>query len=109
MTRETIDLDELDLPQIINRRTAEVDRSFLPFGVQDDQLVPDFLPIGGERLVSKIPPTHGTDGYITTDPEQIAKIQKRLDDKLQKNISAFTYYDEYEVPGAKTLVIAAYG
>jgi 2-oxoglutarate ferredoxin oxidoreductase subunit alpha len=106
MTRETIDLDGLDLPQTIDRRTADVDQSFLPFGVKDDQLVPDFLAIGGERLVRQTSSTHGTDGYITTAPEQIALMQQRLDDKLKKNISAFTYYDEYLVPGADTLVIA---
>jgi 2-oxoglutarate ferredoxin oxidoreductase subunit alpha len=33
-------------------------------------------------------------------------MQQRLDEKLQNNIAAFTYYDEYLVPGADTLVIA---
>jgi len=106
MTRETIDLNALDLPQTIDRRTADVGRPFLPFGVNEDQLVPDFLPIGGERLVRQTSSTHGTDGYITTDPEQIGAIQQRLDDKLRRNIASFTYYDEYQVPGAETLVIA---
>lgn len=106
MTRETIDLDKLDLPPIIDRRTADVARPFLPFGVQDDQLVPDFLPIGGTRLVRQTSSTHGTDGYITADREQIALMQQRLADKLRNNISSFTYYDEYLVPGANTLVIA---
>lgn len=106
MTRETIDLDGLDLPEIIDRRTADPDQPFLPFGVTDDQLVPDYLPIGGDRLVRQTSSTHGQDGYITTDPEQIARMQQRLDDKLKKNISAFTYYDEYLVQGADTLVIA---
>ena len=106
MTRETIDLDGLDLPQIVGRRTADEDHPFMPFGVKDDQLAPDFLSIGGERLVRQTSSTHGTDGYITTDPEQIARMQERLDDKLKKSVSAFTYYDEYRVPEADTLVIA---
>jgi 2-oxoglutarate ferredoxin oxidoreductase subunit alpha len=106
MTRETIDLDGLDLPEIIDRRTAAVDQPFVPFGVTDDQLVPDYLAIGGERLVRQTSSTHGPDGYITTDPEQIARMQQRLDDKLQKNLPAFTYYDEYLVSDADTLVIA---
>jgi 2-oxoglutarate ferredoxin oxidoreductase subunit alpha len=33
-------------------------------------------------------------------------MQERLDAKLKKSVSAFTYYDEYRVPGAETLVIA---
>jgi 2-oxoglutarate ferredoxin oxidoreductase subunit alpha len=106
MTRETIDLDRLERPQTIDRNRADVDEPFVPFGVKDGQQVPDFLAIGGERLVRQTSSTHGADGYITTDPEQIAQMQQRLDDKLQKNIAAFTYYDEYLVPGADTLVIA---
>ena len=95
MTRETIDLDGLELPQVVGRRTADADQPFVPFGVKDDQLVPDFLPIGGNRLVRQTSSTHGTDGYITADPGQIASMQDRLDDKLKKSVSAFTYYDEY--------------
>lgn len=106
MTRETIDLDALELPAVIDRKNAAVDQPFVPFAVKNDELVPDFLAIGGERLVRQTSSTHGVDGYITTDPEQIAKMQQRLDDKLQKNISDFTYFDEYLVPGAETLVIA---
>jgi len=106
MTRETIDLDGLDLPEVIDRKTAADDQSFLPFGVTDDQLVPDYLAIGGDRLVRQTSSTHGPDGYITADPEQIARMQQRLEDKLKKNISAFTFYDEYLVPDADTLVIA---
>ena len=106
MTRETIDLAGLELPQIIDRRTTDVDQPFIPFGVKDGELVPKFLPIGGERLVRQTSSTHGADGYITTDPEQIARMQQRLDDKLKKNISAFTYYEEYQVADADTLVIA---
>ena len=106
MTRETIDLDALHLPPIIDRRTAAADQAFLPFAVKDKQLVPDFLAIGDRRLVRQTSSTHGADGYITTDPAQIAGMQQRLDDKLKKNISAYTFYDEYLVPGADTLVIA---
>ena len=106
MTRETIDLDGLDLPRIVGRRMADENQPFMPFGVKDDQLVPDFLSIGGKRLVRQTSSTHGTDGYITADPGQIARMQERLDDKLKKSVSEFTYYDEYLVPDAETLVIA---
>ena len=106
MTRETLDLEELDLPQIVQRRTADPNTPFLPFGVKGNQLVPDFLPIGGQRLVRQTSSTHGADGYLTTDPQQIEKMQERLYAKLNRTISGFTYYDEYTVPDADTLVIA---
>ncbi|MBV5280038.1 MAG: pyruvate flavodoxin/ferredoxin oxidoreductase, partial [Actinobacteria bacterium] len=34
MTRETIDLDRLDPPQIEERRTADANHPFMPFGVK---------------------------------------------------------------------------
>ena len=106
MTRETIDLDRLDPPQIEERRTADADHPFMPFGIKDEQLTPDFLAIGGQCIVRQTSSTHGMDGYITTDPEQIARMQERLDAKLKRSVSDFTYYDEYRVTGADTLVIA---
>jgi 2-oxoglutarate ferredoxin oxidoreductase subunit alpha len=110
MTRETLDLEGLELPDIAERRAADAapdaDAAFLPFGVSEGQLVPDFLPIGGERLVRQTSSTHGADGYITTDPEEIAAMQARLEAKLTRSVSEFSYFDEYLVPGADTLVIA---
>jgi len=106
MTRETFEMDRLDLPPIIERQTADPNAPFLPFAVREDQRVPDFRAIGDDRLVRQTSSTHGMDGYITTDPEQIAMMQERLDAKLNKAVSEFTYFDEYTVPNAATLLIA---
>ncbi len=106
MTRETFDLDALDLPEVVERRRSDGRRPFLPFGAAEGRQVPDFLPIGGRTLVRQTSSTHGPDGYITTDPAEIAMMQDRLDAKLQSSVSGFTHYDEYVVPGADTLVVA---
>jgi 2-oxoglutarate ferredoxin oxidoreductase subunit alpha len=106
MTRETFSLDQLSLPAVVHRRQADRETPFVPFGVGEDRKVPDFLPIGGERLVRQTSSTHGVNGYITTDPEEIAAMQRRLQEKLTRSIAAFTYFDETQVPGADTLVVA---
>ena len=105
MTRETLDLDGLNKPEIQNRKTADPDRPFLPFAVPEGRLIPDFLPIGGDRLVRQTSSTHGPDGYITTDPVRIAQTQDRLMEKLESAVGDFTFYDEEITPGADTLVI----
>lgn len=104
MTRETIDLDALALPDIVDRQQAEGGRPFLPFDGSAGP-VPPFLPIGGQRLVRQTSSTHGADGYITTDPEQIAASQQRLADKLRSTSKHFTFHEDYTVEGAETLVI----
>ncbi|MEJ2641417.1 MAG: transketolase C-terminal domain-containing protein [Desulfosarcinaceae bacterium] len=106
MTRETFSLDELSLPAVVDRRQADGETPFVPFGVGEGRHVPDFLPIGGKRLVRQTSSTHGVNGYITTDPEEIAMLQRRLKEKLTRSIAAFTYFDEIDTPGAETLVVA---
>jgi 2-oxoglutarate/2-oxoacid ferredoxin oxidoreductase subunit alpha len=106
MTRETLSLDALALPPLVQRRRANRDTPFVPFDVAEDRLVPDFLPIGGPRLVRQTSSTHGVNGYITTDPEEIAMMQRRLMEKLTRSIAAFTYFDALDVPDADTLVVA---
>ena len=106
MTRETFSIDALRLPAIVERRQASPDTPFVPFGVDENRRVPDFLPIGGDRLVRQTSSTHGGNGYITTDPEEIATMQQRLNTKFTGAVSKFTYFDEYRVPDADTLVVA---
>ncbi len=106
MTRETVDLDRVALPEIVNRRPAEEGTPFLPFEASQDNPTPPFLPIGGKRLVRTTSSTHGADGYITTDPKQIAESQERLCRKVRSGVDRFTFFEEEVAPGADTLVIA---
>ncbi len=105
MTRETIDLDALNLPAVETRRMAEATDRFRPFSASRNRPVPAFLPIGGACIVRQTSSTHGPDGYITTDPETIANSQDRLTRKIISDLGDFTYYDFRETPSAKTLVI----
>jgi 2-oxoglutarate/2-oxoacid ferredoxin oxidoreductase subunit alpha len=105
MTRETLCMDELELPPIVERRHADPDSPFMPFGVSENRQVPDFLPIGGNRFVRQTSSTHGVNGYITTDPEEIAMMQHRLKEKIVGAVADFTYFEETLVPEADTLVV----
>lgn len=105
MTRETICLDDLTLAPIVERRRADPDKPFLPFRVNEGQQVPDFLPIGGKTLVRQTSSTHGVNGYITTDPEEIAMMQQRLKEKIVGAVADFTYFDEIPMPEADTLIV----
>jgi 2-oxoglutarate ferredoxin oxidoreductase subunit alpha len=105
MTRESLDPQTLVLPDILNRRRAGTDKAYLPFETPADRLTPNFLPIGGERLVRQTSSTHGPDGYITTDPDMIDRIQTRLKHKIETAVSRFSFHAEHAVAGAETLVI----
>jgi 2-oxoglutarate ferredoxin oxidoreductase subunit alpha len=105
LTREIVDLDNLPLPDIRSRTMAQEGKPYLPFLPAKGSNTPDFLPIGGDRIVRQTSSMHGTNGYITTDPEQIAQLQERLNKKLTSAVDSFTFYDDYLEPEADTLVI----
>ena len=106
MTRESIDLQNVDAPAIVERSPAPPDQPLLPFGVEPGQQVPNFLPIGHEVLVRQTSSTHGADGYITTDSAAIARNQERLQDKLLSAVDRFSMHELYSYKQAGTLLIA---
>lgn len=106
MTRESVDLDALQLPGIVTRTAADPKKPFLPFASAGDDMAPDFLPIGDPALVRQTSSTHGVNGYITVDPDEIDAFQHRLEKKLKAHVDDFTLYDQDLDPKARTLVVA---
>ena len=111
MTRESVDLESIILPEPTTRRMApstaeDADTDvFLPFATDEGETVPPFLPIGGERLVRQTSSTHGPDGYITTDATVIDGMQKRLQAKINSAADELALYEAEIDPEADTLVI----
>ncbi|MGB5985602.1 MAG: pyruvate flavodoxin/ferredoxin oxidoreductase [Desulfobacterales bacterium] len=105
MTRETLDLTTLELPAIQARKQAAAADDFLPFAARGEDGVPDFLPIGGPRLVRQTSSTHGPDGYITTDPAVIAQTQARLFKKVESAVDRFTFFDFHGAAQGDCLII----
>jgi 2-oxoglutarate ferredoxin oxidoreductase subunit alpha len=106
MTRESIDLEGLAVPDICERTPAPSKQSFLPFQVNTGQSVPGFLPIGDSVLVRQTSSTHGPHGYITTDSDEIARNQERLKAKLLSAVDQFTLHETFNMDDADTLVIS---
>lgn len=106
LTRESVDIDGIGLPEIIGRKEfAGSPDAYQPFRVEEGSAVPDFLAIGGTTLVRQTSSTHGRDGYITTDVGEIARQRQRIKDKLEKHVGEFSFYEYLETKGAEVLVI----
>ena len=106
MTRESVDLDAIELPAIATRQAADREQPFLPFAAPGDDTAPAFLPIGDRIPVRQTSSTHGTNGYITVDPQEIDAFQHRLEKKLKAHVDRYTFFDLDAAPQAVTLVIA---
>jgi 2-oxoglutarate/2-oxoacid ferredoxin oxidoreductase subunit alpha len=105
MTRESLDMDALALPDPVERRLCPPNRDFLPFAPAPDRPVPDFLPMGGDRIVRQTSSTHGPDGYITADPRIIAQTLSRLQRKLAAAADSFAFFEWDPCEDADILLI----
>ncbi|MFH2219314.1 MAG: transketolase C-terminal domain-containing protein [Pseudomonadota bacterium] len=105
MTRESVDTDTLKMPEIKDRAAPPPGTPFLPFAVPSGRTVPYFLPIGSETLVRQTSSTHGPDGYITTDADEISTMQNRLDVKLNSSVDRFSFHETHIEEAADTLII----
>jgi len=104
MTKESVDMDAITLPELIDRTPYTSAAPFLPFAAKDDRSAPEYLPIGGKQLVRQTSSTHGPDGYITVDRDTIARNQSRLENKLTSAVDLFSFYDFFDAD-ADTLLI----
>ena len=106
MTRESVDLDAIQLPAIVDRQAADRKQPFLPFAASGDDTAPAFLPIGDRIPVRQTSSTHGTNGYITVDPREIDAFQHRLEKKLKAHVDRYSFFELDADPQAATLVVA---
>ncbi len=112
MTRESVDLDGLMVPAVVERKLCPANHSGRPFDPLAGELVPPFLPIvgsDGSRLSRQTSSTHGPDGYITTDPAIIESTLLRMQEKLRSAVDEFTFFELDEHPddaGEVTLLVS---
>lgn len=105
MTRENLNMDAVDVPKIIERISSPIGKPFIPFEVPLESTIPYFLPIGGDVIVRQTSSTHGVDGYITTDSDEIARVRDRLKTKLTSKVERFSFHESFQEKDADTLLL----
>ena len=105
MTRESVDLNAVSIPEIVERSSPPSGEPFVPFQVSSGRNVPFFLPMGGDVIVRQTSSTHGPEGYITTNTAEIAQNLDRLKRKLLTAIDPVTFYESRMEAGAHTLIL----
>ena len=103
MTRETVALEEVEKPPVVNRKIHS-EGPYLPFAAGSDG-VPAFLPIGGPVPVRQTSSMHGPDGYITNSPAVMQTLVERLKFKVESQIETFSFYEWDHQDGASTLLV----
>ncbi len=103
MTRETVDLEAVEKPPVVDRK-IHGEGPYLPFAAEPNG-IPAFLPMGGPVPVRQTSSMHGPDGYITTNPAVMEAMVERLKGKVESSIDSFSFYEWDAQETASTLVV----
>jgi len=105
LTRQTADLEAVELPPRESRPVPENDGPFEPYRVDSADEVPAFAPIGGPRRVRFTGSIHDERGLLTIDRDKIERKLTHLARKITARRASLELFDADIDPDAETLVI----
>jgi 2-oxoglutarate ferredoxin oxidoreductase subunit alpha len=74
VTRESVDLERVELPQLVDRTRVTIGRPCLPYSFKELHEAPEFAAIGGDQITRFTTSSHDEAGYLTTSPEVIQRM-----------------------------------
>lgn len=106
LTRRSVDLQRIALPDVRGRVTAALDEEFVPYRVAARQDIPRFSPIGGSHRVRFTGSIHDERGELTIDPGAIAGKLEHLQEKVLCRAAGLERVRFDLEEGAETLLIS---
>jgi 2-oxoglutarate ferredoxin oxidoreductase subunit alpha len=107
MTKESVDLDAIELPPLLERRRVPSGQSeYLPHFFDAPEEVPAISDFGGEYVARYTTSTHDKSGYLTTNPQVIQEMIDHYAAKIEKAVDDITLVKEDLQEGADTLVVS---
>ncbi|UCF78855.1 MAG: hypothetical protein JSW03_00830 [Candidatus Eiseniibacteriota bacterium] len=106
MTHQDLNVNTLSAVGRVKRSLYSSEAPFEPYLPQEN-LVPEFLPVGDERHQVRITAsTHDSRGIIQGVSRAGLENTLRLPKKLEKNVADFTRYELDEEDGAENLIVS---
>jgi 2-oxoglutarate ferredoxin oxidoreductase subunit alpha len=105
----TVDPEEYmktTVPETMPPKLNAVQGSYEPYKIEKLDDVPAYSPIGGPNVTRFTTSTHDERGYLTKDPDKVARLNEHLAAKIEahrQEIESFSYDSQ---PNAKKLVIS---
>lgn len=108
LTRQTADLDAVDLPAALSRPAAMDTAAFQPYAVQHPADVPAFAPVGGHHRVRFTGSIHDENGVLTIDHR---KIEHKLAHLTVKIGAAAEWLEDVsaDLDGEADTLVVSYG
>lgn len=106
VTRESVDLDAIELPPLVERRKVAQGEEYLPHDFNVLTEVPAMADFGGEHVTRYTTSTHDKTAYLTTDPAVIQEMIDHYAAKIDKAADDMALVKEDFQDGAETLIIS---
>jgi 2-oxoglutarate ferredoxin oxidoreductase subunit alpha len=106
VTRESVDLDAIELPPLVERAKAPLDGEYVPHYFNDLTDVPAMSDFGGEHIARFTTSTHDKTAYLTTKPAVIQEMIDHYTAKIDGAADDMALVKEDFQDGAETLIIS---
>jgi 2-oxoglutarate ferredoxin oxidoreductase subunit alpha len=106
VTRESVDLDAVALPPLVERTRAAADGEYLPHYFAAPSDVPPFSDFGGEHIARFTTSTHDRAAYLTSNPAVIQEMIDHYAAKVDAAADELALVKEDFQDGADILIIS---
>ena len=106
LTRETVDLDEVNLPGVLERPRMEEGEIYQPHAFDRPEQIPALSDFGATQVTRYTTSTHDKSGYLTTDPAVIQEMIDHYAAKIETAVDEICLYSEDLQTGADQLLLS---
>ncbi len=106
VTRESVDLERVELPQLVDRTRVATGRPCLPYRFKDLQEAPEFADRGGDQITRFTTSSHDEAGYLTSSPEVIQRMIDHYAAKIESAEEDIALVKRNIEADAETLIIS---
>lgn len=106
LTRETVDLDEVNLPGVLERPRMEEGEIYQPHAFDRPEQIPALSDFGAAQVTRYTTSTHDKSGYLTTDPAVIQEMIDHYAAKIETAVDEICLYSEDLQTGADQLLLS---
>ncbi|MCK4340480.1 MAG: pyruvate flavodoxin/ferredoxin oxidoreductase [Phycisphaerae bacterium] len=107
VTRESVDLDAIELPPLVERKRVNSDeQEYLPHKFEQLTDVPPMSDFGGDHIARYTTSTHDQTAYLTTKPAVIQEMIDHYTAKIDEAADDMALVKEDFQAGAETLIVS---
>jgi len=106
VTRESVDLERVELPQLVDRTRVAIGRPCLPYRFKELHEAPEFADIGGDQITRFTTSSHDEAGYLTSSPVVIQRMIDHYAAKIESAEEDIALVKQDIEADAETLIIS---